>query len=94
MPCQFDTTTKILKIMTTYFNFEIYTSDPSTGTTGWDIFMVSVKADTYEEAIINLKKFPNFDCVILFNFVREEEEETADFLVTENWPTFKIIDRK
>jgi hypothetical protein len=75
-----------------YYNFEIYTIDPITGTTGWDIHMVSVKAQTLLEARTNLKDYPNFDCVILYNF-SHSEDESADFLVTESYPEFKILNR-
>ena len=56
------------KAMNKYFNFEIYTSDPISGTTGWDIEMLSVKANTKQEARLKLKDYPNFDVIILFNF--------------------------
>ncbi len=75
-----------------YWNFEIYTSDPVTGTTGWEIENVSVKAETKAEAREQLKKYPNFDCIILFNF-EHKENEVADFLETECYPTFKITKR-
>lgn len=75
-----------------YFNFEIYTSDPVSGTTGWDIKMVSVRASNREEARESLKEFPYFDCVILFNF-QHSEKESHDFLLTECWPEFKIVGR-
>jgi len=78
--------------MKKYFNFEIYTIDPITKTTGWDIKMVSVKADSIETARKEIKDLPNFDCIILFNF-SHEENETARFLFTENYPIFKIIER-
>lgn len=78
--------------MNKYFNFEIYTCDPVSGTTGWDIKMVSVKATTKTEARETLKSFPDFDVVILFNFEHTEEENSV-FLVTECWPEFKILSR-
>jgi hypothetical protein len=78
--------------MNKYFNFEVYTIDPITKTTGWDILMVSVKAENIQEARENLRFFPNFDCRILYNF-QHDENETADFLVCKNYPIFKIKDR-
>lgn len=51
------------------FNFEVYTSDPITGTTGWDIKNPTVFANDKKEARQELKDhYPNFDCVILFNY--------------------------
>jgi hypothetical protein len=78
--------------MNKYFNFEIYTSDPITGTTGWEIEMVSVKAETKIDAKEKLKDYPNFDVIILFNFSHEEEEKSS-FLQTQNYPEFKILKR-
>lgn len=78
--------------MNTYFNFEIYTSDPITGTSGWDIQMVSVKAETKLEAKEKLKSYPNFDVIILFNFYHKENE-TADFLQTQNYPEYQVLKR-
>jgi hypothetical protein len=87
-----------------YFNFEIYTCNDAPvkegiykgakigEISGWDIKMVSVKADTKQEARQELKKYPLFDCIILFNF-QHKENETANFLVTETYPEFKIIER-
>ena len=37
--------------------FEIYTSDPVTGTTGWDIVWLRA---TYDDVV----QYPNFDCII------------------------------
>jgi hypothetical protein len=76
--------------MKKYFNFEIYTSDPVTGTTGWKIEMVSVKSETIQEARIKLKDYPFFDCIILFNY-SHQENQTADFLVIQDYPKFKIL---
>jgi hypothetical protein len=78
--------------MEQYFNFEIYTSDPITGATGWEIKSVSVKAETKQQARENLKNFPLFDVVILFNF-EHKEKETHNFLITELSPEYKVIDR-
>jgi hypothetical protein len=78
--------------MNKYYNFEIYTSDPISGTTGWEIEMLSVKAETKQDAKEKLKDYPNFDVIILFNF-SHEEDENSDFLVTENYPNFKILKR-
>jgi len=39
--------------------YEIYTCDPETGRTGWDIeFVIALDRD-------DVATFPNFDCVIL-----------------------------
>lgn len=74
-----------------YYNFEIYTSDPVSGQSGWDIKMVSAKGNSYKEARERLKDFPHFDVVILYNH-EHEEEKTSDFLVVENYPKFKILE--
>lgn len=50
------------------YNFEVYTVNPTTGETGWDIKFRSVFAHSKEEARELLKQTPLFDCVILFNF--------------------------
>lgn len=50
------------------YNFECYTKHPQTGETGWDIKWVGVFADSKEDARELLKSFPNFDCVLTFNF--------------------------
>lgn len=76
-----------------YFNFEIYTCNPKNPKEGgWDIMSVSVKAETKVEAREKLKNFPLFDVVILFNFQHEEEED-ANFLTTELWPKYKVLER-
>ena len=76
--------------MNQYYNFEIYTIDPVSKTTGWDIKMVSVKSNTIAEARENLKKYPFFDCIILFNY-SHSENETAEFLEVSNYPKFEIL---
>ena len=76
--------------MKKYYNFDIYVMDIVTKQTGWEIEMVSVKAGNINLAKILLNNYPNFDCVILFNF-EHNEDETADFLKTENYPKFKIL---
>ena len=50
------------------FNFEIYTKNPVTLESGWNIKFASVFADSKEEAKDKIKEFPLFDCIILFNF--------------------------
>lgn len=76
--------------MNTYFNFEIYTSNPKNPKeTGFDIFFVSVKAETISEAKENLKKFPNFDCIILFNYT-QKEPETDLFLIHKGYMNHEI----
>lgn len=51
------------------FNFEVYTSNPLTGETGWDIKFASTFA-TDKEAAKDLfrSSYPTFDCFITFNF--------------------------
>jgi len=78
--------------MNKYFNFEVYTSDPITKTTGWEITTLSVKAESKQEAKEKLKDYPNFDVIILYNFFHEEEE-SSNFLQTQNYPKFKILKR-
>lgn len=78
--------------MNKYFNFEIYLCDPISKTTGWKITRVSVKADNKKEAIKKLLLFPNFDTIILFEF-SHEEILNYDFLITEIYPKFKIIEK-
>lgn len=54
------------------FNFEIYTLNPITKETGWEIEFPTVYANSYQHAIEILKNdYPDFDCVILFNWVTE-----------------------
>lgn len=51
------------------FNFEVYTCNPTTGETGWDIKFPTVFADSMEQAKAFLRtSYPNFDCIILFNY--------------------------
>ena len=78
--------------MNQYFNFEIYTKNPTTGQTGWDIVNVSVKAENRQEAKISLNEYPNFDVIILFNF-SHKEYENHDFLETFLYPNFEITNR-
>ena len=50
-------------------NFEVYTCNPATGETGWDIKFPTVYAGTVNDGKEILKKhYPNFDCVILHNY--------------------------
>lgn len=51
------------------FNFEIYTKHPQTGEEGWEIEQPTIFAETKEKAKQFLKEsYPNFDCIILFNY--------------------------
>jgi len=50
------------------YNFEIYTINPRTKEGGWDIYKVSVIAETKEQAKKMLKKTDWFDEIILFNY--------------------------
>ena len=54
--------------------FEIYTTNPETGESGWDIKFRYVLGETVKEAREALKSTPNFDCVILFDFQIELDE--------------------
>lgn len=56
-------------------NFEVYTKNPETGETGWDIFRVSVIAEDSKEARELLKNWKLFDCVILHNFTVDNETD-------------------
>ena len=46
--------------------FEIYTLNPVTRETGWDIEHVVVVADNKKEAVKKIKKYPLFDCIISY----------------------------
>lgn len=50
------------------YQFEIYTIDPVTGQTGWEIVNRTVLAESKAEAREALKNTPLFDCIILFNY--------------------------
>lgn len=76
--------------MNTYFNFEIYIYNNDMTISGWEIKMISVKADTKTQAKELLKKYPLFDCIILFNF-QHNENENFNYLETENYEHFKIL---
>ena len=56
--------------------FEIYTCNPETGEGGWDIRFVTVLGITsWAEARAKLKEsYPQFDCVILGNYICEMED--------------------
>lgn len=61
------------------FNFEIYTTDPITGTTGGDIKNPTVFARSTKEARYLLNtEYPNFDCVILFNYGIEIKDGSVE----------------
>lgn len=62
------------------FNFECYFCDPVTGTTGWDIKMISVVAETKPEARNILKTIPHFDCVILHNRTFNPDESDLSMI--------------
>ena len=49
------------------YNFEIYTKNPRTGETGFDIAFINVYAKSNKEAREILKQTPDFDCIILDN---------------------------
>jgi hypothetical protein len=50
------------------YNFEVYTINPETKETGWDIKFVSVIAENKVQAKAILRDWPLFDCIILSNF--------------------------
>ena len=50
------------------FNWELYTINPETKETGWDIKFASVIAESHEQAKEILKQWPLFDCIILHNY--------------------------
>lgn len=47
--------------------FEIYTKNPETNESGWDIINVEVISDTVKEAKEKIKNYPLFDCIITCN---------------------------
>lgn len=57
------------------FNYEVYTLNPDTGETGWDIKFVSVIAPDSKTAKSYLKQWPLFDCIILHNYETPFSEE-------------------
>jgi hypothetical protein len=59
--------TQVLKV----FSYEVYTIDPVSKQTGWDIKFVNVIAHTGSEALHILTTWDAFDCVILFNYKEE-----------------------
>ena len=71
-------------------NFEIYTMNPQTGETGWDIKFVSVIAEDKEKALELLKKKPLFDVVILteynmeINLSDEQEGDEKQYVLTDS----------
>jgi len=68
--------------------FEIYTTNPETGGSGWDIKFRYVLGETIKEAREVLKSTPNFDCVILFDFhidVEEIIDHLEGDLLTQGW---------
>ena len=50
--------------MNCYQRVEIYTLNPETKETGWDIKFILVKGRSRNEARERLKNYPLFDCVI------------------------------
>lgn len=51
------------------YEAEIYTLCPITCQTGWDIKMIRTLAKSKKDAKENFKKYPLFDCIILWNQV-------------------------
>ncbi len=84
--------------VTKEYNFEIYTLHPETKETGWDIMFVSTFATSKEEAKQNLKSFPNFDTIILYNYGSDLSQTELDlyndgvkFLVRKSYMDNEII---
>ena len=50
------------------YQFAIYTVNPQTNETGWDIEFRTIFANERSEAREALRNTPLFDCVILFNY--------------------------
>ena len=49
------------------YQFEIYTCNPTTKESGWDIQFRTVLANNIKEAEEELEISPLFDCIIAFN---------------------------
>lgn len=62
------------------YNFEVYTCHPSTGESGWEIEFPDVVAESKKEAKLLLKRWPLFDCIILFNHETETEKEKGIYI--------------
>lgn len=61
------------------FNFEVYTCNPATGEEGWDIKFPTIFARSVKEARKLLKSdYPNFDCVILWNYGIEIKDGSVE----------------
>lgn len=72
------------------FNFEIYTCHPITGEGGYDIKFPTVYANTKEEAKLFLKnEYPNFDCIILFNYGIDINESDIDVKAYANGANYR-----
>lgn len=57
------------------YNFEVYTCNPATGETGWDIKCPTIFATDKANAREILKnEYPHFDVIILFNYCTEMSE--------------------
>lgn len=56
------------------FGYEIYTKNPTTGETGWDIKFIEVVATSHRNALEMLAKWPLFDVIILNNYKQETDE--------------------
>jgi len=72
------------------FTFEIYTKNPLTGETGWDIKFVRAFGETKAEARNWLENtFPNFDCEIAstehWNGTNLSPEDVEAYARGENW---------
>lgn len=68
------------KFPTHKFNFEIYTKNPKTGESGWDIKFVSVFASSKPEAIRKLKELVNyFDEIILYDYTIPMNDNDYEF---------------
>jgi hypothetical protein len=51
-----------------HYQFEIYTKNPTTGESGWEIKFRNVAADSFERAKEILRGSPHYDVTILLEF--------------------------
>lgn len=58
------------------FEMEIYLKNPATGVTGWDISNIRVFATDREAALMLVKSYKNFDCVIDANNYADDLDDT------------------
>jgi CheY-like chemotaxis protein len=61
------------------YAFEIYLNNPVTKQNGWEIEYIEIMAETYPEALKEIKKVDNFD-VIITDYHRPSFISETDFL--------------